>query len=610
MELFSEPFSRTGNMAAEGFRKLLGKPALGLLQTVLRESLQNSLDAAKLEKGPQVVVRLRELDEKQQRFLCESVLAELPENDSSRNAISQSLDSSPVRVLEICDFNTTGLGGPLRADESIGDEDPDFVNFLRNIGAAQTTIQGGGTYGYGKTSLYAISRCATILVDTVTTAYGERTRRFMGCHLGSTYDGPSSDGLKRIRYTGRHWWGSTDDRGGVDPLEKEEASAVSSSLGFPERESVDQGTSVMILDPAFDSDDLESLKYEITESILWNFWPRMTDATPDDRTLEVHLDVLGERVALPAPEEFPPLDLFAQAFAAIKRGEDNVTQIKSQRPRKDLGKLGIRKGMRGRRHVCATRDESLIPTQSSHIALMRPVELVVKYLPGEPYPDKRFEWAGVFICSEDPVVENAFASSEPPAHDDWIPNNLPKGHARTYVNVGLRELRQHAYDYAAPEGGPGDNQEAGPSLARTASQLGNFLGKMQGEGSGKRGKTGSVSSPRPYSVTPPEFVRLATMRNSGACAVFRAAVRNDKSHSDLNLVAQGRLMADSGAVSTDDLSADFEPEVLSIRHVPSGEHSEKNSLFLGNKQGDVEITVSMPSEAAVGLKLSLEPRGG
>jgi hypothetical protein len=34
-----------------------------------------------------------------------------------------------------------------------------------------------------------------------------------------------------------------------------------------------------------------------------------------------------------------------------------------------------------------------------HIALMRPVELVVKYLEGNPLPDARLEWAGVFIAA-------------------------------------------------------------------------------------------------------------------------------------------------------------------------------------------------------------------
>ena len=40
LQLYSEPFAKTGNMAAEGFKRLLGRPTLGLLQTLIREGIQ------------------------------------------------------------------------------------------------------------------------------------------------------------------------------------------------------------------------------------------------------------------------------------------------------------------------------------------------------------------------------------------------------------------------------------------------------------------------------------------------------------------------------------------------------------------------------------------
>ena len=507
MELFSEPFSSTGNMAADGTRKLLGKPMLGLLQTVLRESLQNSIDAAKGGEGPSVRVRLRDLGPGEQKFLCENVFCSLPENESSRAAIGASLDSIPLRVLEICDYKTTGLGGPLRADEPIAEEDPDFVNFLRNIGAAQTTHQGGGTYGYGKTSLYAISQCATSLVDTMSTAYGDNVRRFMGCHLGSAFDGGADEGKVQRRYTGRHWWGRNDGQGGVDPIQGEAAGALAAGLGLPERSEEGHGTSIMIIDPAFDSDDTDALKHEMTESILWNFWPRMAEATPLHRRLNIELEMLDRRVEVPAPSEYPPLDLYAAAFADIRNGADGVRDILCGKPRKHLGRLAIRKGIRAKRHVSATGEGSQVPAQSAHIALMRPVELVVKYLQGEPFPDKRYEWGGVFICSEDQEVENAFAAAEPPAHDDWISNNLSKGHQRTFVNVALSRLRERANEYAQPENGFDESASDGPSLARTASRLGSLLGQSQSRGPG-RGKGGGTTPQGPFSVSSPVFERL------------------------------------------------------------------------------------------------------
>src|SRR5690606_40680361 len=93
-----------------------------------------------------------------------------------------------LRVLEICDFNSTGLGGPTSADVvSEADEPQDFINFIRNVGMARDTHHGGGTYGYGKTSLYAMSACSTILVDTQTFSDGRPVRDRKSTRLNSSH---------------------------------------------------------------------------------------------------------------------------------------------------------------------------------------------------------------------------------------------------------------------------------------------------------------------------------------------------------------------------------------------------------------------------------------
>jgi len=78
LQLYSEPFAKTGNLAAEGFKRLLGRPALDLLQTLLREGIQNVLDASQSEAGPTVLIRLRTLTPCQRRALNELVLSDRP----------------------------------------------------------------------------------------------------------------------------------------------------------------------------------------------------------------------------------------------------------------------------------------------------------------------------------------------------------------------------------------------------------------------------------------------------------------------------------------------------------------------------------------------------
>lgn len=601
LDLYSEPFARTGNIAAEGSRRLLGRPALGLLQTVVREALQNSIDAARNGKAPRILVRSRTLSEDQLRCARQMVFAELADGNLD-TPLSDVLHDGSLQVFEIADFGTTGLGGPTRADvPSDGPESLDFVNFMRNVGAARDTQQGGGTYGYGKTSLYALSHCTTILVDSLTSFRGEPVRRFMGCRLGDAFEAEGSLGLRR--YTGRHWWGRSDGDGGVEPLESEEAEEFAQAMGMPSRGPESSGTTVMILAPSLDDDSDTGL--ELVETILWNFWPRMCRSTPAEKKLSVSIEVGGQEYKVPEPEEFPPLDLFAAALEAARSNED-AKMIACQRPRKDLGRLAICKGLRAPRHPAAVRSGSKVPEQSSHIALMRPVELVVKYIPGEPFPDSRFEWAGVFICSAETEVEQAFADSEPPTHDDWIPDTLPKGYPKTFVNVALRRLVDEARTFANPLGAGGVGETSGPSLASTAALMGRLLDSSSGKGPGVRGRgrKGGAGKRKTLSVSRPRFSRLE-MHEEQPTAVFEAELVNDRSVDGMRLVARPYPVIDGSAASLDDLPFEFDGRVtfLSV-----GSNSADGPLVeAGTSSERVVCHVALPSEGAVGLKLTLEP---
>ncbi len=602
--LFSEPFARTGNIAGEGFGRLLGRPALGLLQTVIRESLQNSLDAARLGEPPSILVRSRKLDAAQKMALRSQLLSGLPDAQESRAQIENSIDNEQMRVLELCDFGTTGLGGALRADVPEGTENADFVNFIRNVGAGRDTRQGGGTYGYGKTSLYAFSRCSTVIVDSLASDAGKPVRRLIGCHLGKAFDGTDSVG-KRRRFTGRHWWGVLDGANGVNPLDGNEAADLARNIGLPARDETRRGTSIMILDPRID--DENSLKSELVEALLWNFWPRMTESTPKERRLSVRVELDGRAVEIPKPEDFPPLDLFALALADIRKGsEGSVEPIRSQRPSKHLGNLAIKRGLVGDRQFPAYQNNSAFPEQSAMIALMRPVELVVRYVHGEPFPDPRFEWAGVFICSDDDDVEAAFASAEPPAHDDWIPDSLPKGPERTWINVALRSLQQRAREYALPAPGDPQDDEAGPSLARTATRMGKLLGSTSARGPGRTRKPPSSRRTRQArSVSAPAFLRLEQDNDGNPVAVFAATLTNDGKNPDLKVVAEPRLIMDGGSTSTDGLGNDYIVSIEGISLPDTGLDSAGDTLHVGEHEGNLEIRIGMPPMAAAGVRVQL-----
>lgn len=598
LSLHSERYGSTGNIG-ENSQRLLGAPSLDPLQTVIREAVQNIADAAMPGKGPEIQIRLRHLTCDQRSTLASRVLPELPQDRRSKDLLADMRSQEKLIVMEICDFGTIGLGGPTRSDRiPAGEKCTDFIDFLRNIGTARDTEQGGGTYGFGKVALYRASKCSAIVVDTLPHGVGPKGRRLIGCHIGPSFE-IQENGF-RNRFTGRHWWGVPDPEDKiVDPATGDVAKDLASGLGFPDRSGARSGTSIMILDFNTEDEDLALIGNRVVEGLLWNFWPRMMRDTPLHQRFTCHVEIDGSPLPIPFPEDFPPLDLFSKAMRAVRSGEGNdVRQISSQRPAKELGTLAIERGLRTPRRPLV-QDGSLFPAAAHHIALMRPIELVVKYLEGTPLADERFEWAGVFVASREDEVERAFADSEPPAHDDWIPDNFPRGRAKSYVTIARRQLRSIASEMGLMATEQPGSSDAGPPLARVAGRLGAALEGVSGDGAGRQRGTvhGRRTRPARAKATPPLFERLE-LAEAGTVAVFSTIVSQDAHRSGSSLTARAAVAIEgSRAIRTDE--AIRQPTVLSIRSSDRGFSATAESLELGGEEGVFEIRILVPDDCAV-----------
>lgn len=608
IDLFSEIFPPTGGMTADGFKRLLGRPSLSMLQTVVREALQNVVDAGASSHETRVVVRLRNLDDVQSANLRSRIFKDLPANQDSRLRLSSSLSRRSIRVLEICDFGTLGLSGPTGADKSNNHEEPiNFINFMRNIGAVRDLHQGGGTYGYGKSSLYAMSRCSTILVDSQTTDAGVAVRRLMACHLGHSFEHQGS------RYTGRHWWGANDERT-IEPCTDELATELARTIGLPDRNTENTGTSILILDPELD-DTLDNAQHckSIVEAILWNFWPRMTRDIAPRRRLNVEVFCDSTPVEVAEPEMCPPLDLYARAMAAVRNGSTDVHTVRHATKKRELGKLSLYSGIYSARALAETDSNEAVQSatpaaRSHHIALMRPVELVVRYLPLKPMDNPNYEWAGVFVCSDEEDIESAFAQSEPPAHDDWMVDNLPRGDARNFVTMALRRIKQIADDYLTPSTPGNTNDGQGPSLAKVAGLMGQFLDTYKGDAPGKVRKPGrkGPGKKKPIAVSQPVFSGFRTLPNGTSVASFQCRLTNDGSDPKLRLVATPMLAIDGGA-SIMEGANDLNPTIVAMGFENALATQSSGTLLVGQKEGVVVILTTMAQDAAVKVLVALRP---
>jgi hypothetical protein len=491
IDLESEPYGPSGNIAAEGVLSLLGRPSTDQLNTCIRESVQNAWDARTGSSNARCAIRVRRLEGSALNTLRNQMFQNLPgEPDCPLLEMEQ---SESIVVLEISDFGTSGLAGPTNPSKVTDTtRATDFVDFFRNLGSPRVSAQGGGTYGYGKSSLYAISQYQTIIADTRAQSESGSEHRIMACRIGKNFC--AGNGRKRRRFTGRHWWGRMDRGGNVQPVTGRAADRLSEALGFPSRLRL-LGTTIAILEPMLPDVPPDVLALMMRDAIIWNFWPKLVRHDDGALPLEFSLEVFGQKIPIPEPEEFPPLHLYADALRDVRRKDDSCSVIVSQRPPRTLGHLQIVKYPRLDRQDKLGGDNQIIPDLSHHVALMRPAELVVRYLEGNPLPDLNQEWAGVFMCSDEDEVERAFADSEPPAHDDWLPSYLPsRSRSRTFVSVALKRIKEEMKHYGSPVNA--NRVDPDMPMARIADSLGALLARAQGDRVGPGSETRNQSRPR------------------------------------------------------------------------------------------------------------------
>src|SRR4051794_13449127 len=183
MERYSEIYSPTGGLAAEGVINQLGRPDIESLEVLVREAVQNCWDAKRSTVGGvRVEIGRNVLDEAGADACRRRLLVDPPPGLPLAGELVSGMD-----ILYFADFGTEGLGGPTRADQP--GVRRDFVDFVRNIGQPPDKDLGGGSFGYGKAAFYVASRARTIMIDTLCCdAEGRLVRRFIGCGLGENFD--------------------------------------------------------------------------------------------------------------------------------------------------------------------------------------------------------------------------------------------------------------------------------------------------------------------------------------------------------------------------------------------------------------------------------------
>lgn len=649
LQMHSEEFAPTGGIGGEGATRALGRPHLSRLEVLVREAIQNSLDARASAKQPvHFSIEYRELERRELKYLRDTVFTEAPEE--AHLPLAGAIGSNPVEVLFICDRGTKGLQGPTRTNELQSEDDPrNFIDFFRNIGRFGDQPTGGGTYGFGKGSLYVASAARTILVHTRVRTQSGLKSRLMGAALGPQFSQRSSARSRLRPYTGRHWWGIRAEDGVVDPVEGTTADRIAASLGFPEFEEGQSGTTIMVVAPelALGSNGLPAsesaraagraaLAERMRQVLMWYCWPHMI-ATPSSRLIwKVKAD--GREVSGPDVDDHPILRTYAGAYRALSRSVGSlgpgsalkVSDVECHRPVQHLGRLALARTFA--RGIRAEREEdeggggktleSIPDGTPRHVALMRAPRLIVRY---EEYaaPADGSGFVGVFLA--DDGLNTAFAEAEPVTHDEWHPNYMQKGHARTFVKVALTRISDQVRTYLAPataeEEGRTDDSQVGMISRSLASLIPGVAGpgaetqhvgiiapgRAAGDGREPGGARTKVGGTRGESLGNEGFAELAgsptlSSEDGETVATFEIRFKNPHTKRPLHVRCEPRVLTADGATEREVPQGAAMPSVKrwtgdSVSRIADDGTVELQPLA----SGTIWVTVSMPDNAAMSV---------
>lgn len=469
-----------GDIDGQGAIRLLGQPNIPPVSVLVREMAQNSWDARIDDQPVDFAINLRRLTGAEVQVARSVIFT----GEATKLGLQESLGQEDVWALEVSDRGAKGLGGPIRNDLTIQPGMPtNFIDLVFNIGAPRDVHLGGGTYGFGKTISYLVSRCGTVLIWSKSKESGILEDRLIGSGIGHGFD------CEGHRFTGRHWWGisaSAEQR--VEPVTGSKAGELGGSIfarGFNDEET---GTSILIIDPELGGVSRPDDAARLAEAVTWHLWPKLLGDQSGRTRMIIDIQLEGVSIPLPRIEEHPVLQGHAEALTAVRAEQEGkafvsrfattVQEVWCLRPEKLLGHIAFTRfpQVKG---AWEASELSPIAYGSHHITLMRhQAELVVKYDRRAPLEVDGVQWAAVFKPVE--AVDDSFAAAEPPAHDDWVVQSIRDKKAKRDVRVGLTRINECVSEFLGPTARDGEADSGAQSTAGLADALADLVGLLEG----------------------------------------------------------------------------------------------------------------------------------
>ena len=228
-----------GRMSESGssLLRLIQNQDMPLLDLLVREAVQNSLDASNGSPFVNVDISIKQFNAKELNKHLEGITDQLNRRfrDSSYNCIV------------ITDTNTVGLTGPVKYSDVKGHDFGNCLKLIYEISKPQMNEGAGGSWGLGKTIYFRLGMGLVLYYSRIL-QNGKYKSRLAACLVEDETKAdsliPSSGGVKR----GIAWWGDAPwNKKETVPIEDEkEIKKILSTFGITPYQKDETGTTIVI----------------------------------------------------------------------------------------------------------------------------------------------------------------------------------------------------------------------------------------------------------------------------------------------------------------------------------------------------------------------------
>ena len=384
------------------------------------------------------------------------------QKESAQKALD-AVAAKTVRVLTIVDSGTRGLTGDETGDSG------NFAMLCRNVLVTDEESKAvkGGSFGIGKSVLWAFSSASTVLFSSVPLdPAGPSPIRFIGrAYFPSHYAG---SGTAKKHFVGDGWFGNIADEDGDSGAVSVRGAKANSHLASSalKRGAQHHGTSILI--PFFEHPldnkkySLEVLSKEMCEATAKWFWPAITDG-------DLKASVVVRKNGVDAKTQVV-LPGWVKAFRRARDAQvsDKIileeagagkSALKISFPKlttKDLNEVAFEDEVKfSITRLTEVEEEELEKVELQNtVATMRGAKMVVEY--STRLPDSLPDFVGVLeagrACgkSDNNVkADNFFKNAEPPAHNKWeVTPKVQQRYGTAAAKQTLDSLRQQMTEAA------------------------------------------------------------------------------------------------------------------------------------------------------------------